>query len=59
MSEKRRGEDVFMDNLLDDLDPRSCDACFGTGHGVYRGWSQGYDDCEGCDGTGFKGEVTA
>jgi len=58
IAEKQSTEDTFMDELLDALNPRCCTVCLGTGNGLYLGWSQGYEDCEACDGTGFKEEIT-
>jgi len=54
----KKHEDRFMDDLFDAIDPCCCDLCWGTGEGIYLGWSYGYEDCEACDGTGFKEEVT-
>jgi DnaJ-class molecular chaperone len=45
-----------MTELLDSINPRACEVCLGTGQGWYLGWSQGYEDCETCDGTGFRAE---
>jgi DnaJ-class molecular chaperone len=55
-TDEQSHEALFMTELLDSINPRACEVCLGTGQGWYLGWSQGYEDCETCDGTGFRAE---